>query len=306
MNLNESNIIDDYLMGNLSAADRMAFEKKMAADPELQNEVSVQKDIIKGLEQVRVQQLKARLNKIPVSSSAWYQTTSGKVALGVSLLVAILLGALLFNLGDDNNITSSDPVVINDQIISTPEEADELTPTKEDNTDIISEEEDNEIPQLAEGKEKERKEDITQKPVIKPEADKSETFITEKTENNNLVTEEKLDSEKEIANKVDETAETASEASDYNPYRLIEIETTKGSRFGFHYRFYENKLSLYGDFGGERPYEILEINNDNIRGLFLYYEGQFFELDTTQVAVPLKPLDNTEVVQDLMEIKNQK
>ncbi|QCK15869.1 hypothetical protein [Mangrovivirga cuniculi] len=304
MNLNESNIIDDYLMGNLSAADRMAFEKKMAADPELQNQVSVQKDIIKGLEQVRTQQLKARLNKIPVSSSAWYQTTSGKVALGVSLLVAMLLGALLFNMGDNENITSSDPVVINDQIVGDPKESNELTTKEEEKTDITTDEVETETPQLAEGNEKERKEEIIQKPVIKPEADKSESLITEKAENEISETEDQSIVESE--NTASEITEAPSETSSYNPYRLIEIETTKGSRFGFHYRFYENKLSLYGDFGGERPYEILEINNDNIRGLFLYYEGQFFELDTTQNAVPLKPLDNTEVVQDLMEIKNQK
>ncbi|NMM47999.1 hypothetical protein [Marinigracilibium pacificum] len=299
MNLNESNIIDDYLMGNMSAVDRMAFEQKMAGDQELQREVSMQKDIIKSLEQARVQQLKARLNSITVSNTTWYQSTFGKITIGISILAAIIIGSwLLFS--DDNQ---SADVQLSDSIASQEQTISPIDKSTESNVDaiekveeVIAEEtqEQTSIVTPTPEKEESKKDNNDQSKI----AEKKQPVTKEETQSN---IEPSVDSKTET-----QKSDTSEEVNSYNPYRLVEIETTKGSNFDFHYKFYNNKLSLYGDFGGEKPYEILEVNNENVRGLFLYYDGKFFELDTTHNTIPLTALDNVGVIQNLMEIKNNK
>jgi cytochrome c2 len=49
-------LIENYLKGNLSNADTLAFEKKMSTDKELQKEVQVQSDLMKGIERAGLKQ----------------------------------------------------------------------------------------------------------------------------------------------------------------------------------------------------------------------------------------------------------
>jgi hypothetical protein len=49
-------LIENYLKGNLSEADRLTFEKRMSTDTELQKEVQLQSDLMKGIEQAGLKQ----------------------------------------------------------------------------------------------------------------------------------------------------------------------------------------------------------------------------------------------------------
>jgi ribosomal protein S18 len=49
-------LIENYLKGNLSEADTQAFEKRMSTDKELQKEVQLQSDLMKGIERAGIKQ----------------------------------------------------------------------------------------------------------------------------------------------------------------------------------------------------------------------------------------------------------
>jgi hypothetical protein len=49
-------LIENYLKGNLSEADTQAFEKRMSTDKELQKEVQLQSDLMKGIERAGLKQ----------------------------------------------------------------------------------------------------------------------------------------------------------------------------------------------------------------------------------------------------------
>lgn len=49
-------LIENYLNGNLSEADKLAFEKRMSTDTELQKEVQLQQELMKGIERAGLKQ----------------------------------------------------------------------------------------------------------------------------------------------------------------------------------------------------------------------------------------------------------
>ena len=48
--------IDNYIKGNLSEVDKIAFEKRINLNPELQKEVELQKQLLKGIERTALKQ----------------------------------------------------------------------------------------------------------------------------------------------------------------------------------------------------------------------------------------------------------
>src|SRR4051812_15209527 len=65
-----SNMIEAYLRNELSPVEKAAFEKRIAQDPLLKNELELQKDIITTLQDHRKAELKHRLNQIDVSDGS--------------------------------------------------------------------------------------------------------------------------------------------------------------------------------------------------------------------------------------------
>jgi hypothetical protein len=49
-------IIENYINGKLSAADKAAFEKKLQADPQLQKEVQLQREVMQGISRAAIRQ----------------------------------------------------------------------------------------------------------------------------------------------------------------------------------------------------------------------------------------------------------
>lgn len=66
--MSNSELIDDYLTNRLSEQDRKSFEQQMDSNPALKADVELQKEIINGLKAARAAELKAMLNKVPISS----------------------------------------------------------------------------------------------------------------------------------------------------------------------------------------------------------------------------------------------
>jgi hypothetical protein len=73
----------------------------------------------------------------------------------------------------------------------------------------------------------------------------------------------------------------------------------------YHYRYFNNKLYLYGNFDQE-PYEIVELNNKGDRQLFLSYKNNTYviEQNVTETA-QLKKLNDKMLTKELMLIINE-
>jgi len=64
MNMNKRDIIDKYIKGTLSGEDFKSFEKELLSDPQLAEEVKLQREIDEALKEKDVMELHAQLNGI--------------------------------------------------------------------------------------------------------------------------------------------------------------------------------------------------------------------------------------------------
>jgi hypothetical protein len=82
--------IEQYLRGELNAADKAAFEKQIAADPSLKEQVNLQQDIMRGIERTELKMKIVKAGKSFKFGKSFTQWGLG----GLSLVV--LVGAFLF------------------------------------------------------------------------------------------------------------------------------------------------------------------------------------------------------------------
>jgi len=76
-----------------------------------------------------------------------------------------------------------------------------------------------------------------------------------------------------------------------------EIVIKKENKDKFHYQFSDSKLILYADFS-EGIYEILELNQDNSKKMFLTYNGKYYSLDADQLDItPLVVVQDKGLIQ---------
>jgi hypothetical protein len=261
---NDLKLLDDYLSNRLTGQDKAAFEQKLQADPELQQEVKFQQDLIQGIRQARVAELKAILNTVPVAPVNVGPASVATKIISAVAIVGVVSTAVYFYL--DKNETSIDP--------ATQKEAVDLTETEQpEQPDLASindgqENSENE-PISARGTEKEIA------PAIQP---KLEVYTPEETEADQLQA-KKEHAQLEIISRAFVTSS-------------IEVETESNSRkLNFHYMFKDNKLILFGSFENNL-YEILEFIAGDQRTVFLYFNNGYYLLDldktTPTELVPIR------------------
>jgi hypothetical protein len=86
----------------------------------------------------------------------------------------------------------------------------------------------------------------------------------------------------------------------------MEIHLQKSENFNFHYQFYQGKLFLYGDFG-KSPYQIIELNTNFGKKLFLFYDSTFHTIKNEQVIVaPLEEITDQNLVSELNDMISEK
>ena len=106
------------------------------------------------------------------------------------------------------------------------------------------------------------------------------------------IVDEGIDDQIELFGNVNENTE--------NP---VEVATLKDKRNKFHYQFSENKLFLLGSFK-DTPYEIIELNSSKGKSYFLYYNYDFYKLNSEQAKpTPLIKIENDSLVNELKIIQ---
>lgn len=278
-------LIDDYLTDKLNEQDRKSFEQQMISDPALKADVELQKEIIQGLKAARIAELKAMLNKIPVASPTIYFSPL-RIAAGL-IGTAVLATGLYFyfdkNSGLNPNQASSSLV---DSIRQTEQNNDEIK------IDSVVDELKIEVPtdnNKAKGSDGEIKKN--DKAVI-PDSKENKPVIdlidpTDETTENEVSVEKAVTSNTTIS------------------VARIEVNVISSERkLKSHYQFAKGKLILYGNFDNG-IYEIIEVNAEKSRSLFLYYKTSYFLLDDSKKEVtPLKEISDPVLVQKLNSFRS--
>jgi len=91
------NIVEQYILGNLSPDELSEFESQMAQNPDLKSEVDLQKDVIEAVKNHRRMSLKQNLSQINPSAGIGNLLTQ-KIAIGAATLTtALVIGIGIYN-----------------------------------------------------------------------------------------------------------------------------------------------------------------------------------------------------------------
>jgi len=276
-------LIDDYLTNRLNEQDRKSFEKQVNSDPALKADLELQQEIIHGLKTARIAELKAMLNKVPVSTPTIYLSPL-RIAAGLTG-VAVLATAVYFYF--ENNISFNPKQITSSMVDSIRQEEQNSSETL---IDSISTELNTEI-SVVDKKEKKAKvsaeenNDVTNSKETKPVIDLMDP--TEEFIENELILEKA----------------TASNAT-ISVSRITVNVISSERKLKSHYQFANGKLILYGDFDNGL-YEIIEVNAENTRSLFLFYKSKYYLLDDSKKEVTvLKEISDPNLVQKLIEFRS--
>lgn len=275
-------MIDDYLSNRLSEADRKTFEQQLQSDPALKADVEFQSQIIEGLKQARIAELKAMLNKVPVGGSS-IQLTPLRIAAGLVGAAVLITAAYFYYRNNEQPLPK-------------------ISTSLEDSIKIAEDQKPEPIESTPEQTEESKKEEV--KPAVKKqESVKSEKPVPSKTQ----VAKPTIDVIDPSADLNESTPSKGTELTAkpaISPSKVdVDIDSTN-KKYGFHYQFVKENVVLFGDFD-KSLFEIIEINGE-VHSLFLYYKQNYYRLDETQTEVtPLQVVTDKALIQLLREYRSK-
>jgi len=287
-------LLDGFFEGTLSSSEESTLMNRLKTDTDLKSEFELQQDIINTIRETRKMELKSRLDNIPIK---WYHNISNswKVAATATVITVSTLTAYYFiNIQDDfkTRIDLAQNEIILDELNSERVEIPEK-PEAETLKEVI------EI-------QAPRHESVAD-PV--EETSELETTVTARNENIDIVVPDIIEDFEEVDN-IEPEDITSGDINTMTPSRedlhsSVEINTVLHKKFNFHYNFSGGTLTLYGNFE-DVPYEILEINSATGKRFYLNYKDQFYNIINTDNIIPLQPVTNENLINELKIAKGNK
>ncbi|ABG58229.1 hypothetical protein [Cytophaga hutchinsonii] len=293
-------IIDGFLRGDLNAADTAAFNAAISADPKLQQEVSIQKDIVEALKSHRHQQLKNRLNSVDVKPAGLFGSSYLKLAASMGV-VALFVGSFaVFTGNQEEDALVTDGSKLSEQnqhqAIQASENISETTP---DNITGLASSIENKAAS------------VTSKTTAVDSKNKiSKTSATENADKKSVKTPsyttdiapEEMDGGFTIQPQTDGVDMSAiNHGSVNNTTSQVKVNIVKDKDLA--YRFFNNQLYLHGNFSNS-TYELYELNNSPSKQLFLYFDGKYYELIQGKTKVTtLTPITDKATLTQLSQLK---
>ncbi|MEM9981432.1 MAG: hypothetical protein AAF734_02975 [Bacteroidota bacterium] len=244
--------IEAYLQERLTATEQAAFEQALAADPQLQQVVAFQKNILEGIQQSRKAELKARLNQIVIPATPPFQGVKA-LAWSAAFLVSALLVWFFF-------IKESSVPTASEELLTTTEQPEvkqnQLFPENVEDTPIEAEIEEPNVNTIEEGTEEENT----------PSNEETSTF----PDNEPL---------QETSVQQEETRLTEEEERPANA--LGTEEGSKAFNYQIYYQYHKDVLQLFENI----QYQLVKGDIGEGIKTYLYVKDEFFELkeDATEV-----------------------
>jgi hypothetical protein len=304
--------LDDYLLGKLSAEEHAAMEANLAADSQLNEEMLLQRDIVQALQENRRLELKNRLDGIDVGAGGFSSALGLKLAAGVALLGLMGAGAFFYFSGSATEEDGLPTHFI--ELSEADNQPDAVLPALPEV--LILQEEAPVASATAPAA-------PVSEAAVRPEA--GSPVATPRPATGSTKTEPKSESSRASAvvqkpsvfsdfkdtdlSSVSHQAEAPVDVLARNRQfstATIEVSAQLHDKYDFHYKFFDSKLFIYGDFDSI-PYEILEINMEGSRSYFLYFENNYYALRTDQQKpTRLRRLSSEKLIRELEITRTQK
>jgi hypothetical protein len=308
MNISEE-IIDSFVRGELKGSDLDSFNSAVAANPQLQEQVAFQKEIVGSINQYRHQQLKNRLNSIALKPVGVSLLASNYTKIAASITaVVILLGSYALY---DNLTTKTSPIVSN--TLSSETTTSRSSSIQSDNTPS------NEHITATTEQAKKQAKIINTSTSQSKQANTKATSVPSKNQSvnpsikssesntqsgiNTNYSDPQMESDNMIG--INDNFDMPSMNTDGSISSIstpqIKVNIVKENNLG--YRFFNNQLFLHGNFSNS-TYELLELNNKPSKQLFLYFESNYYELIQGKTkTTPLSSIKDSKVLLQLNQLR---
>lgn len=279
--------IEAYILNNLDTADAASFREALSKDPLLQQEYNVQKETIQSLQDYRKTELKARLNKIEVPSNNWQNIA--RLAASLFILSSIGGAIFFFTNKEESNTQPSAPLV-QVEVPSASKDIDVLD--EKSSTEIVPNQEKN-LTEVTNSTELVTSSAPVRNSIpVNTEPEPMEIAVPE--------FEDSFDDTGDIDKSISLPDSEVAKIVETKEKLDIELVDQEGE---ISYKYYNNKLFLYGKFTSE-PYELLELNNFNKKELYLYFKGDFYKLQSNTFDIShLESIKNQDLKNQLEEIR---
>lgn len=293
------NLLDGFFEGTLSSSEESSLMDRLATDTDLKSEFEIQKDIINTIKETRKLELKSRLDNININ---WYDNISNgwKVAATATIVTVSTLTAYYFidmqeEFGNRIDLAQNEILIdaFNTEVESVPQKPDAIV-NEEIEKSKISEE-------VNPVKETVAQEKVTQETTDQVVATADRTV--------KVVVPDVIEEFEEVDNMELESV-SSGDINTMTPSRedlhsSVEINTVLHKKYNFHYNFSHGTLTLYGNFE-DVPYEILEINSTSGKSFYLNYKDSFYNIINTNNIIPLQPVTNESLINELKIVKENK
>lgn len=295
-------LLDDYLANRMDEGNRAAFEQKLKADPDLQQEFTMQKTVIEGIKSARIAELKSMLNNVPVPPAG--NALASKIFMAAAVTLVVAAAAYWLTRDHDIDTPATKP---GGEVVE--EIAPENAPVPAPESSATAAEPETPAQRQAE---------TVPAPDARPRAaertDKNQTSAgTEHSKPSLAKRPEPLSAPAARNSESKKTQPSADPLAGEDSSRLlrdrtltpvkgtVRFETQQGNeRHNFHYQFRDGKLLLLGPFNAAAC-QVLEFNTaEQQRVLFLAYENRFYELAKTDGSIePLTAVTDSLVIKEL-------
>ncbi|MFT4834811.1 MAG: hypothetical protein ACJA2C_000077 [Marinoscillum sp.] len=303
MSTTNQQLIDNYLRNELSTSEAAQFESDLSSNPELLEQLQMDKLIVEGISDLRKAQLKSRLDAIQVAPLGFGLGQFGSVSAlqGVAVIATLSIASISawYFLGikelDSNPNLVSNSINIDFPKVSIPIDIItfplvEVKAANSDNEKVLVPTNPIKIEKV-----------VTEEMVAAN--DKVEKSFIPKVDLPNL---QELDDEAGLTISDAELPQMApTDEISRSENVTVQIEASFKKSESIKYKYYDGKLYLYGDFK-DVPYEILEINAKQGRKLYMYYGDRYYNLMLSDKAENLVPITNQTTITELDIVRNNK
>jgi hypothetical protein len=308
--------IERYLTGQMPESEQADFLSKVQENPEYSDLFQFEKNITDGIKEARKAELKNMLSEVPVSYQPGILESLGTLKTGGILLAtatAITIGTYFYTAETEIEKIQEVELAESAETEAGPESTvqEEMFPASDEDFNSNQPVDDRidaerELSTKNTGIRQDVGEKMAESEISKQELSRIEAEdITVKNEvetiNPDLV--DDFNDEMTVPNSGNIKIKEPESMAATKPSTLA-VETVNDNIHDFHYRFYNDKLYLYGDFSGN-PYEILELNKPNGRSVFLYYDDSYYQINENQENIDaLKKITSRKTIEELENIRN--
>jgi hypothetical protein len=309
MNISEE-IIDSFVRGELKGSELDSFNNAVASNPQLQEQVAFQKEIVGSINQFRHQQLKSRLNAIAVKPVGVSLLTSNyaKIIATITALAILLGGYAVY----DNLYTNTNAIVSNTNSSETTIITSGTSTLQSNNSPSNKE-----VTTTTTEVHKQSKSNTAKSTQVNTKAASVNTTATKtadpsrkasESNKESVINTDYSDPQMESDNMIDgindnfemPSMNTGGVRSSTSAPQ-IKVNIIKDNNLG--YQFFNNQLFLHGNFSNS-TYELLELNNKPTKQLFLYFEDNYYELIQGKTkTTPLSPIKDSTVLLQLNQLR---